>query len=286
VPLTLLDILRSSAAYLRRAGLERPRLEAEVLMGYVLHLERLQLYLQFERPLDERELSDLRSILKQRAVGTPVAYLVGQREFFGLCIAVREGVLVPRPESELLVELALARLTGRESPQRGADLGTGSGCLGIAIAAGAPSLRVDAVDVSEIAVEVALRNAARLGVGNRVSIFQGSWCDPLLDRGPYDLIVSNPPYVTSAELAALDHGVRDFEPQLALDAGEDGLDPYRELMFELPRITTADSAILLEVDPSRARAVVELAEKAWPGTATLVHHDLAGRDRVVEVTVP
>ncbi len=284
--LTLLEILRSSAAYLGRAGIDHPRLEAELLIGHVLSLERIQLYLQFERPLEEPELGNLRSILKRRAGGTPFAYLLGEREFFGLRFAVREGVLIPRPESELLVALALARLASNEGSAGGADIGTGSGCLGIAIAIGAPSLRVDAVDVSEMAIEVARSNAAQLGVSERVTFFQGSWCDPLLDRSPYDLVVSNPPYITSAELAALEPGVRDFEPTLALDGGPDGLAPYRALMAELPHIVAPEATILLEVDASRAEVVAKLAAQAWPGASPQIHRDLAGRDRVVEVTVP
>lgn len=285
MPVTLLDVLQGSAAYLGRAGIERPRLEAEVLMAHVLELERIDLYLQFDRPLDEPDLVRLRSILKRRAAGNPVAYLVGEREFFGLCFAVREGVLIPRPESELLVELALGRLALKDDPTVIADFGTGSGCLGIAIAVGAPSARVDAVDVSEIAVEVATGNAKRLGVGDRVAILQGSWGEPLEGRGPYDVIVSNPPYLATAELAALDHGVRDFEPQLALDGGADGLTPYRELMAELPRLAAPKATILLEVDAERAGTVVRLAEHAWPSVSPRVHRDLAGRKRVVEVSL-
>jgi release factor glutamine methyltransferase len=286
VTLTLVDILRSSSAYLGRAGVERPRLEAEVLIGHVLQLERLQLYVQFERPLDEPELGDLRSILKRRAGGAPLAYLVGEREFFGLSFWVREGVLIPRPESELVVELGLIRLADKVGSARAADLGTGSGCLGIALAVGSSSLQLDAVDVSKVAVEVARGNANRMAVGDRVTVLQGSWCGPLLGRGLYDLIVSNPPYVTSKELTLLDSGVRDFEPRLALEAGEDGLEPYRALLAELPRITAAGATVLLEVDPRRAPAVVELATQPWPGSTPLIHRDLTGRDRVVEVTVP
>jgi release factor glutamine methyltransferase len=285
VPVKLIDILRSSAAYLGRAEVPRPRLEAEVLMSHVLSVERIQLYLQFERYLGEPELSELRTILRRRARGVPSAYLTGEREFYGHLFAVREGVLIPRPESELVVELALARLAGDQGSDRAADLGTGTGCLGIALALGAPSLRVDAVDISEISVELAGSNAKRLGVSDRFTVTQGSWTDPLLDRGPYRLIVSNPPYVTTEEIASLEPGVRDFEPKLALDAGPDGLATYRELIPKLHQIAAGQASILLEVDPRRAAAVAELAARAWPGIVPSVHRDLAGRDRVVEVTI-
>lgn len=285
MPMTLLEILRGSTDYLARSGIEPPRLEAEVLLAHVLGLGRIDLYLQFERPLTEPELADLRSQLRQRARGTPLAYLTGEREFFGLRFSVKEDVLIPRPESELVVELALARLAARQGPILVADLGTGSGCLAIAIAVGAPSSRIDAVDISETAVQVASENATRLGVSDRVTVIQGSWGQPLERHGPYDLMVSNPPYVSSAELLALEPGVRDFEPKVALDAGPDGLGPYRDLLVDLPNMAAADATVLLEVDPRRAGSVAKLAAESWPSAKTELHRDLSGRDRVLEVTL-
>jgi release factor glutamine methyltransferase len=285
VPMTLLEILRRSADYLTRAGVPSARLEADVLLAHALGLGRIDLYLQFERPLTEPDLTQMRSLLRRRVQGTPLAYLIGEREFFGLRFAVREGVLIPRPESELVVELALARLAAKGAPTVAADLGTGSGCIGIAIAVRAPSTRVDEVDISDTAVKVASSNAAQLGVSDRVTILQGSWGRPLKGRGPYDLVVSNPPYVTSAELLDLDPGVRDFEPALALDAGPDGLAPYRELMEELPELAGPHATVLLEVDPSRAGAVAQLASEKWTSAEPKLHHDLSGRERVLEVTL-
>jgi release factor glutamine methyltransferase len=285
VPMTLLEILRGTTAYLDRSSIKPARLEAEILLAHVLGLGRLDLYLQFERPLTERELTNLRSLLKRRAGGTPIAYLIGEREFCGLRFSVREGVLIPRPESELVVELALAHVAARDGPTLGADFGTGSGCLGIAIAFRAPLARIDAVDISETAVQVATANAAQLGVGDRVTVIQGSWGQPLDGRGPYDLIVSNPPYVTTAELTALEPGVRDFEPRLALDAGRDGLVPYRGLLVELPKLAAPDATVLLEVDPRRAGAVMKLAAESWPSAEPKLHRDLWGRERVLEVTL-
>lgn len=285
MPMTLLEILRGSTDYLARSGVQPPRLEAEVLLAHVLGVGRIDLYLQFERPLTESDLADLRSLLRQRARGTPLAYLTGEREFFGLRFSLKEGVLIPRPESELVVELALARLAAAQGPILGADLGTGSGCLAIAIAVGAPSSRIDAVDISETAVQVASENAARLGVSDRVTVIQGSWGQPLEGRGPYDLIVSNPPYVTSAELLNLEPGVRDFEPKLALDAGRDGLVPYRDLLEDLPNLAAPDATVLLEVDPRRAGSVAKLASESWPSAKPRLHRDLSGRERVLEVTL-
>ncbi|MFZ0168874.1 MAG: peptide chain release factor N(5)-glutamine methyltransferase [Candidatus Dormiibacterota bacterium] len=283
--MTLLEILRASTDYLARSRIDSARLEAEVLLAHVLGLERLDLYLQFERPLTEPELESLRSLLRRRVLGTPLAYLTGEREFFGLRFSVSDGVLIPRPESELVVELALARLAAKEGALVGADLGTGSGCLGIAIAVKAPAASIDAVDISEAAVEVARSNAAHLGVSSRVTVIQGSWGQPLEGRGLYNLIVSNPPYVTRAELMALEPEVRDFEPRLALDAGPDGLAPYRELLVGLPKLAAPDATILLEVDPKRSDAVAKLASDTWAAAEPKLHHDLSGRERVLEVTL-
>jgi release factor glutamine methyltransferase len=283
--MTLLEILRGSTDYLTRAGVQSARLEAEILLAHVLGVGRLDLYLQFERPLTEPDLTELRSLLRRRVQGTPVAYLTGEREFFGLRFSVREGVLIPRPESELVVELALARLAAKDGPTVAADVGTGSGCIGIAIAVRALSTRVDAVDISGTAVQVARSNAVQLGVSERVTVIQGSWGRPLKGRGPYNLIVSNPPYVSTAELADLEPGVRDFEPILALDASRDGLAPYRELLVELPELPAADATILLEVDPRRAGAVAKLASENWPSAELKLHRDLSGRDRVLEVAL-
>jgi release factor glutamine methyltransferase len=285
VPMTLLKILRGSTDYLTRAGVQSARLEAELLLAHVLGLGRLDLYLQFERPLTEPDLAELRSLLRRRVQGTPVAYLIGQREFFGLRFSVKKGVLIPRPESEQVVDLALALLAAKEGPTVAADLGTGSGCIGIAIAVGSNSTRIDAVDISETAVEVAKDNAAQLGVSERVHVIQGSWGRPLKGRGPYDLIVSNPPYVTTAELSALDPGVRDFEPILALDAGPDGLATYRDLLVDLPELAATGATILLEVDPRRAGPVMELAKGSWPSAKPKLHRDLSGRDRALEISL-
>jgi len=283
--MTLLEILRGSTDYLKRARVHSARLEAEILLAHVLGVGRLDLYLQFERPLTETDLTELRSLLRRRVQGTPVAYLTGEREFFGLRFLVRTGVLIPRPESELVVELALARLAAKDGPTLVADLGTGSGCIGIAIAVRDPSTTIDAVDISETAVQVASSNAALLGVSDRVTVIQGSWGRPLKGRGPFNLIVSNPPYVTTAELTALAPGVRDFEPALALDAGRDGLEPYRELLVEIPELAGADATILLEVDPRRAGEVAQLASDRWPSAEPSLHRDLSGRDRVLEVAL-
>jgi len=253
------------------------------LVSDALGLSRLELYLQFDRPLAEADLAPIRPILRRRAEGEPVAYLLGHKEFCGLSLGVGRGVLIPRPESELLVEVSRLRLAPRGGPLRAADLGTGSGCLAVALAVGCDGLRVDAVDISPSAVDQARENAQRAGVADRVEVMQGSWAEPLWSNGHYDLIVSNPPYVTTTELGQLDRTVRDFEPSDALDGGPDGLAAYRGLISSIGGCLGPETILLLEGDPRRLGAVERLCLDAWPGASTTFHQDLSRRDRVLEV---
>ncbi len=279
---SLLEIVRRSATYLGGHGVANPRLEAELLIGHCLNLSRLELYLQFDRPLQEVELSAIRPVLHRRAAGAPLAHISGRREFYGLDFEVGQSVLIPRPETELLVELALQAVAG-PLPTRIADLGCGSGCLGIAIAHHRPGALVDLVDLSEDAATIARRNVAHHGLQDRVRVWVGNWAEPLSGRGPYDLIVSNPPYVTGSEWAELDPGVRGHEPRLALLGGEDGLMSYRQLLPQAARVLRPHGVVLLECDQRRISAVRGLARDAWPAALTGVHRDLSGRERVLEV---
>jgi release factor glutamine methyltransferase len=283
VPLTLLEVLRRSTRHLAASGSETPRLDSELILAHALQVDRIGLYIQFERPLAEEELAKIRPLLAARAQGRPLAQLLGWREFFGLDFAVNERVLIPRPESELLVELAVRLQPGAELA---ADLGTGSGCLGIALAANLPQLRCDLVELDPGAAAVARQNVTRHSLEERVRVLAGSWAEPLEGRGPYQLLVANPPYVTTSEWEGLERTVRDFEPRLALDGGPDGLGPYRELLPQLPGIAAPGALILLEGDPRRLSALELLAQEALSGAATARHRDLAGRERVLEIRLP
>ena len=205
------------------AGLEQPALEAEVLLAYVLGSTRSRLLSLAERTLSDAQLTQFNGLLERRLQGEPVAYLTGRREFWSLDLQVTADVLIPRPETELLVELALERIPENES-WRIADLGTGSGAIALAIAKERPACRVIATDISPAALQVALGNAERLGIRN-VEFRLGDWCSALHGER-FDMIVSNPPYVASADphLDAL-----GYEPQLALVAGEDGLQSLRDI---------------------------------------------------------
>ena len=281
---TLIDVLRLSTDYLAQHGSSSPRLDAELLCAHALRLRRLDLYLQHDRPLKEPELEAVRALMRRRATGAPVAYITGVREFYHRTFHVDPAVLIPRPETETLVELAIRLLRDGGGSASVADLGTGSGCIAVTLAAELPSVRVICVDASEAALAVARENAAEHGVSDRITFVAGDWAQPL--REPPDVVVSNPPYVTTAELAAADRDVRDFEPHAALDGGTDGLAAYRALLSSLAARARRGTILLLEVDPRRAAAVAGVIDGAFPGAAVSMHHDLTGRDRVVEARTP
>jgi release factor glutamine methyltransferase len=271
-----------------------PRLDAEVLLRHVLGLDfdRSALFTHPERRLSAAERRRFDALVERREGGEPVAYLTGTREFMGLPFAVDRRALVPRPETEVLAERALAFLallaglrgTGEELV-RVVDVGTGSGAIAVAVAALAPrpeGLRVFATDLSGPALAVARRNAARLlGPGRpRVDFVQGSFLEAL--RGPFDLVLANLPYVPSGEVPGLPASVSRYEPALALDGGPDGLDLYRALLADLEAKLRPGGAVLLECDPGQAPALAGLVAAALPEAAVRILRDLAGRDRVVE----
>lgn len=279
---TLIDVLRLSTTYLGDHGSSSARLDSELLCAQALGLRRIDLYLQFDRPLDAGELTSIRELVRRRGKGEPVAYITGTREFYGRPFRVTPDVLVPRPDTETLVQHTVALLRARTAAElRVADLGTGSGCIAITLAAEVPGTRVTATDVSPAALEVARQNAAALGFD--VSFVECSWADSL--DGAFDLIVSNPPYVTTEELGAVDRDVRDFEPRDALLGGEDGLDAYRALLISVRDHVTA-ARVMLEVDPRHADAVAALATATLSGATTSPVPDLTGRTRVLDVEMP
>jgi release factor glutamine methyltransferase len=278
---TLLDILRLSTTYLGEHGSSSARLDAELLCAQALGLGRLDLYLQFDRPLDDAELTAIRELVRRRGKGEPVAYITGTREFYGRAFTVTADVLIPRPDTESIVERALAALLAAGGRGlRVADLGTGSGCIAISLAAERPDVEVFATDISGAALDVARANAERLGAS--VTFVESSWADSL--EGHFDLVVSNPPYVTTAELEAVDRDVRDFEPRGALLGGDDGADAYRALLISLhDHVTTA--RLLLEVDPRHADAVGGLVHAMYPQSVVSPAPDLTGRTRVLDVGI-
>ena len=283
---TLIEVLRLSTDYLAQHGSTSPRLDAELLLAHALGMRRLDLYLLHDRPLREPELGATRELIRRRASGEPVAYITGVREFYNRAFAVTPAVLIPRPETETLVEAALRRL--RELHGGGeptvADLGTGSGCVAVTLAAELPELHVTATDASSAALAVARGNAVTHEVDHRVLFIEGDWARPLTT--PVDVVVSNPPYVTSEELAATARDVRDFEPPLALDGGADGLDAYRALLASLRGATRPGATVLFEIDPRRAGLVADVVRSEIDGARIGFHEDLTRRDRVLEARLP
>lgn len=272
---TVLKILQWTADYFRGKGIESGRRDAELLLGATLDLDRVGLYLNFDRPLQQAELAAFRAQVERRARREPLQYILGRCEFWSLPFAVSPAVLIPRPDTELLVEEALKRL-----PQQGRvlDVGLGSGAVAVAIAHERSDVRVEGIDKSPEALALAMENAAANGVAERCLFRLGDLF--ALDGGPFELIVSNPPYIAQGEMAGLMPEVRDFEPHLALLAGRDGLDCYRVLIPRGHALLSNGGWLLVEVGAGQAAAVRELfVESGYVGITSVC--DLAGIERVV-----
>ncbi|HEX4802530.1 MAG TPA: peptide chain release factor N(5)-glutamine methyltransferase, partial [Myxococcaceae bacterium] len=224
---TVRTVLGWTADYFNRRGIDAARLTAEVLLAQVMHADRVQLYIDLDRPLSKAELRECRALIERRAAGEPTQYLTGKREFYGRSFAVDPRVFIPRPETESLVERVLQEIP-KEAERRVLDLCAGSGCIAVTIAAERPRSLVVGTELSAESCEVARANAAALGVADRVRILQGDLFAPLELGAAFDVLVSNPPYIASGEMPALSAEVRR-EPALALDGGVDGLEVTRRL---------------------------------------------------------
>ncbi|HZQ38506.1 MAG TPA: peptide chain release factor N(5)-glutamine methyltransferase [Dehalococcoidia bacterium] len=272
--------MQRAVVQLRAAGIEEPQLEAELLLRHVLGLDKTCFYLRLPEALSARQYERFLDLLGQRLKRRPLAYITGHREFYDLDLHVAPGVLIPRPETELLVEWAL-RLA--RTPERSGhaltfvDVGTGSGAIALAVAKHLPRVEVFATDRSPAALAVAGYNARRLRLAGRVRFLQGDLLEPV--PGQVDLVAANLPYVPTAVWETLAPEVRDHEPRAALDGGRDGLEQIRRLIGQLRARLRRSGAAVLEIDPSQAAAVMELA--AAVGCTAAVCPDLAGLDRAV-----
>jgi release factor glutamine methyltransferase len=282
-PWTIGRLLNWTTDFLREKGAENPRLDAEVLLAHARGSKRIELYTAFEEPAGDELRERFRALVKERAAGKPVAYLVGQREFFSLPFEVTPDVLIPRPETELLVVRALdiAKSLGG-SQCLIADVGTGSGILAVTLAKHLKQSQVTAIDKSAAALSVAQRNAARHGVGERIEFVEGDLFDNVDAAERFDFVVSNPPYITTEEMAGLADDVRRYEPVVALDGGTGGTSVIERLLPQAAGRLAPGGWLLMETSPTIARRVEQLVE----ATPELKRHptqkDLAGLARVVQ----
>lgn len=279
--------LRQATDYLAGCGVSTARLDAEVLLAETLRTNRTGLYLRYFSPLDQEEIGKFWHLVGRRGKREPLPYITGRQEFWSLEFLVDPRVLIPRPETEALVEavLRILREEGRVR-RRLLDVGTGSGCVAIALAKELPGAEIWAVDISAAALMVAEANAVRHGVTKQVTFLQGDLLAPVADQeGLFDLIVSNPPYVAEEEFSALQEEVRRWEPRLALNGGEAGVDFHRRLMAESPRYLCQGGWLVMEIGQGQERAIARLAEER--GTFERVHFikDCAGVDRVAALKV-
>ena len=277
----LLDILENTSRFFASKGLENARLQAELLLAAVLGVKRLDLYLQFERPLHSSEVDRYREYVRQRLQRVPVQYITGVAAFRHLELTVTPAVLIPRPETEALVDVALELLP---AGGRVLDLCCGSGAVALSLAQEA-TVEVVATDVSADALEVAKANGQRCGLAERVEWHCGDLFTPLRDTEPFDLVAANPPYVRSGDLAQLAPEVRDYEPHLALDGGEDGLAYYRRIAQEAADFIRPGGHLLLEVGEGQSAAVEGLLARSARLTEVQIRPDLNQIPRVVVARV-
>ena len=257
--MTVLEIIQRSTEFLQQKGVDSPRLQIELMLAQVLNLPRLKLYLNFERVLTDAELGQLRQMVKRRAAREPLQHILGSISFCGLEIKCSRAALIPRPETELLAEHGWKLLsTLNPQPSTAFDLGTGTGCLAIALAVHAPAACVHAVDISPEALVLARENAARHEVLERIQFIEGDAFAALPREARFDLIVSNPPYLATEEIKSLQPEVRDFDPMLALDGGADGLTFHRRIAREAPAFLKTGGRLMLEFADGQAEAVKEL----------------------------
>ena len=314
--MTVLEAIQKSADFLGKKSVESPRLQTELLLAHLLKLPRMKLYLNFERVLTPAETDALREFVKRRGQREPLQHIVGSTSFCGYEIAVNRHALVPRPETELLAELGWQFLKGRADlpvgqdaqqrvPTSALDFGTGTGCIAIALAAKCPNVKITATDISADALALAKANAARNQVAERIGFLQGDGfatfhsegrvprvpnseieakimdaCNSSLRNWEFDLVISNPPYIPSAEIATLQPEVRDFDPRSALDGGADGLDFYRKLAAEAGPFLKPDGKIMLEFGDGQEEAVKSIFEtQKWIVEA--VKEDYSQRARIL-----
>ena len=278
---TIIKLLTWTASYFRDRGIDSPRLTAEILLARAMGAGRIDLYLRYDQPLSADELVKFKHMIIRRAGREPVAYITGEKEFFGRGFSVSPHVLIPRPETEILVETAMGLLPENPvRPMRVLDAGTGSGAIVVSLALARPGHQYLASDISMEALAVAARNARAHGVKEKISFFAGDWLAPIPSGFKAFLIVSNPPYIPSAEIPLLEPEVRAHEPIAALDRASDGLSAIRRMIDCAPECLMDGGHLLLEIGYDQKEAVACLARESGRFSEISFVRDLAGIERV------
>ena len=280
---TIQKLLNWITDYFTNKGIESSRLSAELLLSGVLEMKRIELYTQFDKVVSQPQLDKLHNLVKRAGENEPVCYLVGKTEFYSLELDITPHCLIPRPETELMVERAIEFLRGRTGTQLVCDLCTGCGCIAVAIARNYPDLDMIATDICDTALETAAKNIEKHQLKRQIKLLCGDLFDPIigqLDTGKFDIIVCNPPYVSASEYEALDKNVKDYEPKAALFAGVDGLDIYRRICETADRFLKPDAALMMEIGYSQGQAVRELLEQTGCYTGIKIEKDFHDNDRI------
>jgi release factor glutamine methyltransferase len=282
-PWTIQKLLTWITDYLTQKKVDSPRLSAELLLSDVLAMKRIELYMHFDKAVEQEKLDTLRGLVKRAGESEPIGYLVGRTEFYSLELAVCPDCLIPRPETELLVERAIEFLRARTGNQHVLDLCTGCGCIAIAIAKNFSDLKIIATDISDGALATAAKNVQKHKLEDKITLLSGDLFEPIIrqiDIAPFDLIISNPPYVSELEFEKLEKNVKDYEPRIALHGGADGLDVYRRIVAEVDKFLKPDASLMMEIGYAQGTAVRELLEKKDLFASVAIEKDLSNNDRI------
>lgn len=288
-PWTVERVLNWTRGYFERKQVDSPRLSAELILAHVMGLSRIKLYTNYLQPLSEAQLSKLRDLVRRAGEHEPIAYLTGRAWFFNLELEVGPAVLIPRPDTETLVEQVLSiirHVPGFETP-RVLDLCTGSGAIAIAVAYHAPASQIVATDISPEALSIANQNIHRHHLQDRITLLQGDLMgalEPYIDKTPFDLIVSNPPYISTDKIPYLPRNVRDYEPRQALDGGDDGLAIHRRILHQSVNRLRPGGKILLEIGYDQHEAALKMIQQYDAYSDTRVLRDYTGNPRVLAAT--
>ena len=287
---TILEALNWTTAYFKSHQIDSPRISAELFLAHVLNIRRIDLYIRYDQPLYQKELDQFKGLIKRRVTREPAAYITGTREFWSLDLKVTPDTLIPRPETECLVETVIAclddkaQLSGKKAQCRILDLGTGSGAIILALAKEKPGHLYFAMDCSLSALDIARQNAASNGLESAVAFFAGDWLSMLKEGVQFDMIVSNPPYIPTKTILTLQPEIVLFEPHAALDGGESGFDSLRQIAGHAPKYLKPGGYLVMEMGYDQRAGMQRIAEEVGLYSDVDFIKDYGGNDRVVKLT--